>query len=146
MICPDSLDCIAKHLAAHPDGVMPEDLVEEAYTEAIQSKRFVELTGQVGDVVLMHPLMPHSASKNHLRIPRIITNPPVGLREPFKLKRERAEDYSLVEKKTLVALGLEELDFEPTTERRRIVPERVLRQQKMLEEETKRLEHDVVRQ
>jgi len=38
---------------------------------------FVELTGDIGDVVLMHPLMLHSASRNNLRIPRIITNPPV---------------------------------------------------------------------
>lgn len=71
----------------------------------------MQLTGKKGDVILIHPLMvsaivlnnmfmpismdvqPHSASKNHKRIPRFITNPPITLKEPFKLHRECKEDY-----------------------------------------------------
>lgn len=56
-------------------------------------------------------LVLHSASKNFLRIPRIITNPPVALREPFNFNRENPDDYSLVERKTLAALGIDKLDF-----------------------------------
>lgn len=103
-------------------------------------KDFVEITGEVGDVVLMHPLMLHSASKNHLRIPRVITNPPVALREPFDFNRENPEDYSLVELKTLKALGRDRFDFKITTERRRIVPRREIEANRMREEEKKRLE------
>ena len=55
--------------------------------------------------------MLHSAAKNFLRIPRVITNPPVGMREPFNFNRENPDDYSLVEKKTLAALGVDRLDF-----------------------------------
>ena len=55
--------------------------------------------------------MLHSASKNHTRIPRIITNPPAALKEPFKFNRKNPSDFSLVEKKTLDALGVEQLDF-----------------------------------
>lgn len=55
--------------------------------------------------------MLHSASKNHLRLPRIITNPPVSLNEPFNFNRENPDDFSLVEKKTLKELGVERLDF-----------------------------------
>jgi hypothetical protein len=67
-----------------------------------------EMTGEVGDVYLLHPLMLHSASKNLLRLPRIITNPPVALKEPFKLNRKEGEgEYSLVERKTLMELGME---------------------------------------
>lgn len=72
---------------------------------------FVELTADVGDVVLLHPLMLHSASKNYLRIPRIITNPPAALKEPFNFDRENPEDYSLVERKTLLALGVDRFQF-----------------------------------
>ena len=92
VISPDGLDLFARYLAAHPEGVEPRDLKfipstsdreEECWSHLKEIKRcqkFVELTGQAGDVVLMHPLMMHSASKNYLRIPRVITNPPVALR------------------------------------------------------------------
>jgi hypothetical protein len=70
----------------------------------IPTSSFVEATGKVGDVYLMHPFTLHSASENLLRIPRIITNPPVCLKEPFNFDREDGK-YSLVEKKTLKELG-----------------------------------------
>ncbi|KAI0081608.1 hypothetical protein K474DRAFT_1252544 [Panus rudis PR-1116 ss-1] len=155
-IATDGIDMIAKYLAAHPEGVLPISLSfvpststaadprdDPGYWSHLQEvkkcEKFVELTGEVGDVILLHPLMLHSASKNYLRIPRIITNPPVALKEPFNLNRENPEDLSLVERKTLKALGLDRLDFKPTTERRRIVPQRVLREQKMIEDEKRRL-------
>lgn len=83
--------------------------------------------------------MLHSASKNHLRIPRVITNPPIALKQPFSFDRAEPSEYSLVEQKTLKALGVERLAFSPATERRRVVPERVRIQQKMAEEEKARL-------
>ncbi|KAJ8454099.1 hypothetical protein ONZ45_g19437 [Pleurotus djamor] len=158
-ICPDGLDKIAAYLSVHPEGVLPTGLSftpstttfsEGSYhndphywshlKEIKSCSKFVELTGKIGDVVLLHPLMLHSASKNYLRIPRVITNPPVSLKEPFNFSRDNPADYSLVELKTLKALGKDRFEFKPTTERRRIVPARVLRQRKMLEDEKKRLE------
>lgn len=156
-IAPDGIDLIAKYLASHPEGVIAESLtfrpstcVAEDYKnvpgfwshleEVKKCEKFVEVTGEVGDVVLLHPLMLHSASKNNLRIPRVITNPPVGLREPFDFNRENPAEFSLVERKTLKALGVDRLDFRPTTQRRRIIPKRVLIQQAMLEAEKKRVE------
>lgn len=154
-IAPEGIDLIAKYLAAHPEGVIPEDRTFRPSTcntadwrsapgfwshveEVKRCQQFVEVTGEVGDVVLLHPLMLHSASRNNLRIPRVITNPPVSLRTPFNFNRENPEEYSLVELKTLKALGVDRLDFKPNTERRRIVPARVLREQAMLEAERKR--------
>ena len=67
---------------------------------------FHEATGEVGDVFLLHPLMLHSASKNLLRKVRIITNPPVSLKEPFCFDRADPKRYSLVEQKTLKDLGM----------------------------------------
>ncbi|KAK7449293.1 hypothetical protein VKT23_013436 [Stygiomarasmius scandens] len=155
-IAPEGIDLIANYLATHPEGVRPTGLSftpsnttyennkdDPGYwshmTEVRRCNKFVEVTGEIGDVVLLHPLMLHSASKNHLRIPRVITNPPVGLKEPFNFSRERDEDYSLVERKTLKALGVDHLDFKITTERQRIVPKRAVNQSKTLEEEKMRL-------
>lgn len=155
-ISPDGLDKIAKYLSQHPEGVLPTGLsftpstttcdINEndpgywSHLKEIQNcSRFVELTGEAGDVILLHPLMLHSASKNRTRVPRIITNPPVGLKEPFNFNRSNPGEYSLVERKTLRALGVESFDFQLTTERRRITPKRAAGQVKMLEDEQRRL-------
>ncbi|KAF9455537.1 hypothetical protein BDZ94DRAFT_1242180, partial [Collybia nuda] len=79
-------------------------------------------TGQAGDMFICHGFMPHSASKNHLRIPRFITSPKFVLEHPFNLNREDPSDYSLVEKKTLGVLGVPSLpDWKITGERARFV-------------------------
>lgn len=157
MIAPDGLDLIANYLVAHPEGVLPighsfipstttaehpeQDPGYWSHLKAIkQCKRFLELTGEVGDVVLMHPLMLHSASKNYTRELRVISNPPVALKVPFLFDREDVGEYSLVEKKTLKALGVDRLrNWKIATERRRLIPERVKAQEKVLEEEQQRL-------
>lgn len=158
-ICPDGLIRNARYLSEHPEGVLPTGLSFTPTTaahipdtaelpnphrwshleEVKKCSQFVEVTGSPGDVYLLHPLMLHSASKNHTRIPRIITNPPVSLIQPFCFDKENDEDYSLVEKKTLSALGVDRFPFKATTERKGIVPERVRVQMKMLEEEKRRL-------
>ena len=157
-IAPDGIDPVARYLAAHPEGVLPTGLsftpstspyakenhhLDPDYWSHLEKvkdcKIFDEMTGSIGDVVLMHPLMLHSASKNLTRKWRIITNPPVSLKEPFKFHRENPDEYSLVELKTLKALGVDSYDFKPTTERRRVVPKRVALQKQIMEEELKRL-------
>ncbi len=91
----------------------------------------------------MHPLMLHSASHNHLRIPRLITNPPVSLQnEPFNFARSDPSQYSLVERKTIRAMGStpeKGVPFQITGKRERVVPERLKLQSKMMEEEKARL-------
>ena len=153
-VAPEGIGHVARYLAAHPEGVVPAGppsrLVpstdpaddSQAYTHretAEKCTQFVEMTGEVGDVVLLHPLMLHSASKNFLREARVIINPPVALHEPFNFNREDVDQYSLVELKTLRALGAERLDFKPTTERRRLPPKSQAVKNAMLEEEKRRL-------
>ncbi|KAI0669131.1 hypothetical protein C8Q78DRAFT_978137 [Trametes maxima] len=158
-IAPQGVAMVARYLAAHPEGVVPKHLAffpdtgdddDGARTEDVpgywshcaaarRCTAFVELTADVGDVVLLHPLMLHSASRNALRVPRVITNPPVALREPFCFSREDPGEYSLVERATLRALGVDRFEFRRTGERRRIVPERVIRERKMREDEKRRL-------
>ena len=102
---------------------------------------FHEMTGEVGDVILLHPLMLHSASKNSLRIPRIITNPPVSMREPFNFNRSDPLEYSLVEMKTLKELGVESLpNWKATGSRERLTSDGFLMREQMKAAELKRLE------
>ncbi|EJD40883.1 hypothetical protein AURDEDRAFT_69467 [Auricularia subglabra TFB-10046 SS5] len=147
-ICPTAMPAIAAYLAAHPEGVVPTPIHNNpapphgaedediAYLEVVKrpGMRFTELTGAVGDVILMHPLMLHSASRNWRRAVRVITNPPVGLKDPFCFGRLNAWEYSLVEQKTLMVLGAwaDETgicglkSWKATGERRRIVPPRLM--------------------
>ncbi|PGH15355.1 hypothetical protein AJ79_02521 [Helicocarpus griseus UAMH5409] len=158
MICTDGIDVIAKHLYEHPEGVTPrmrprnqtspgEKVGLEFYINVVQNcSNFVEVTGEVGDVYLMHPLMLHSASRNALRIPRVITNPPVSIKEPFNFNRAEGDPYSLVEQKTLRALGRPEglPGWKIVGEREEVVPERVRVQQRMKEMELRRLRGEKV--
>jgi len=114
-IAPDSVRVIARYLADHPEGVSPNDF---NFQELIsRCTRFEEVSGQAGDVVIMHPFMLHASSQNTLKQPRFMTNPPVVLKEPMKLSRENPEEFSLLERATLHYLGLEQLDFQPTASR-----------------------------
>ncbi|KAI0768809.1 hypothetical protein BD413DRAFT_561666 [Trametes elegans] len=127
-IAPDGIKNVVRWLYDHPEGVGGGDMAQDPDGSrsicSIQScKDFVELTGNAGDVILLHPFMPHSASKNHLRIPRFITNPPVTLKEPLNLNRDAEADYSLVELKILRALGEGRLpQWQITAPRRRFTP------------------------
>ena len=136
-VATDSVKPVAQYLHDHPEGVLPGKpgfghLVNEC-------TQFTELTGKIGDVVLIHPYVLHASSQNMLNIPRFITNPPVKLKEPMNFNRDNPADFSPVEQAILNALDVERLDFKPTAEREAVVPERVRRQAKMLEEEKARL-------
>jgi hypothetical protein len=155
MICPPAIDLIAKHLYKHPEGVSPRmtpraenpEFKQETsglkwYNEIAASMAddaFVEATGVVGDVYLLHPLMMHSASNNQMRKIRVITNPPVSIKEPFCFDRKDG-DYSLVERKTMRAIGKERLPgWKIQGERQGIVPQRVKDQLEMKRKEEERL-------
>ena len=154
VICPPAIDVVAGHLLENPAGVSPRMTPRSQNPEFRQEDglswfgevargmpdgAFVEATGVVGDVYLLHPLMLHSASNNRLRKVRVITNPPVSLKEPFRFDREDG-DFSVVERKTLRALGKERLDgWKIQGERQRIVPERVRVQMEMKRKEEERL-------
>ena len=69
------------------EGVLPDDF---PYDELIaQCSTFVETTGRLGDVVLMHPYMLHAVSQNHRGTARFITNPPIALKAADALRPRR---------------------------------------------------------
>jgi hypothetical protein len=130
----DSVGVIARYLAAHPEGVEPNGF---DFRERIREcERFAEATGKAGDIYLIHPYALHAVSQNVLRVPRVITNPPISLREPMRFNQENP---SLVEQAILRGLGVERYDFEPKAPRRKIVPHRVAEQERLMEEERIRL-------
>ena len=136
-VAADSVPVIAKFLATHPEGVRPDGFDFQALVA--QCSQFLEATGKAGDVYLMHPYLLHASSKNALRLPRLITNPPVHLKEPMCFNRPDGS-YSLVEAAVLRGLGAESFEFVPTAPRERIIPERERIQATMREEEKARLE------
>lgn len=142
-IAPDGIKNVVQWLYEHPEGVdtLPQDPDGSRSICSIQScSDFVELTGEAGDVILIHPLMPHSASKNHLRIPRFITNPPVTLKGPLNLNRANLADYSLVELKILQTLGTSSLpDWKIERERIRFTPRTRAGKDAMILEELERM-------
>lgn len=121
------------------DRTSPDEL--DFYDTIVQQcNEFHEMTGNVGDVILLHPLMVHSASVNSLRIPRIITNPPVSLKAPFDFDRDDPSQYSIVERKTLHDLGKDRLKgWKIRGGREFVVPDRVKAQEEMKRQELKRL-------
>jgi hypothetical protein len=135
-VAADSVPVVARYLAGHPEGVAPGDFGPANLIA--QCSRFFEATGEAGDVYLMHPFLLHASSLNALRRPRLITNPPIHLKEPMRFSRPDG-DYSLVERAILRGLGVDSYDFTPTGPRERIVPERVRIQEKMRAEARARL-------
>jgi hypothetical protein len=107
-----------------------------------QCHDFAETTGKLGDVMLLHPYILHTISQNHRGTARFITNPPITLKEPMNFNPADASEFSLVELAVLRGLGVERPDYKPTGERERVVPQRVLKQQKIVMEEQARLAAD----
>jgi hypothetical protein len=137
-VATDSIPVMARFLHDRPEGVLPGEFDFKARIR--ECEEFVEATGGAGDVWLLHPFSLHAVSQNVLRVPRVITNPPVALREPFRFDREDPSEFSVVERTTLRALGVDRLDWKATGPREHIVPERVKRQQELEAELAKRRE------
>ena len=135
----DSIAPVARFLAARPEGVPPNAFPPKGAL-ALECHDFRETTGKAGDVYLLHPFTLHTSSYNHRPEARFMTNPPVALREPMRLdRRGDGSAYSLVEQGILRALGVEHLEFKPTSERQRIVPPRKATEHEVLERERQRL-------
>jgi hypothetical protein len=136
-IATDSVAVVARYLAQHPEGVLPLDF---DFADLVgQCQNFVELTGQCGDVVLMHPYLLHATSQNVIQHGRLISNPPIALRAPMQFDRADPREFSTVESAVLRGLAVDRLEFAPSGERELVVPQRVLDQQRRELEQAERL-------
>jgi hypothetical protein len=136
-VATDSVGPVARFLADHPEGVLPDEFPKAELIA--QCTEFEEATGRLGDVFLLHPYILHAKAQNVLRVPRVITNPPVTLAEPMKFDRRDPLETSLIERAVLRGLGVDRYEFWPTAARERVVPERVRRQERMKAAERARL-------
>ncbi|GAA0946844.1 hypothetical protein [Virgisporangium aurantiacum] len=124
-VATDSVAPVARYLADHPDGCLsggrPVDGVPVIpYDDlARQCSEFIEATGDIGDVYLLHPMILHAKSQNVLRRPRVITNSTLFLSEPMRFNRPNVDDHSPVERAVLRALGVDRYDFVATGPRER---------------------------
>lgn len=135
----DSVGVIARYLAARPEGILPGGF---PFGELIaQCHDFFEATGKAGDVYLLHPYLLHASSSNALRLPRLITNPPITLKEPMRFDRSGApgDEFSLVEQAVLRGVGVNRLPYRIAGEREAVIPLRIQRQAEMMEKEKARL-------
>ena len=104
----DSIGPVARLLLDSPGGIHPDSVQGGGYLIpglADQCSEFGELTGEAGDMVLLHPYMLHRVSINPSTRPRFIANMAPVLSEPMDFDREPDDCYSLVELATLHALG-----------------------------------------
>lgn len=147
-VAADSVGPVARFLAGNPQGVYPLRPAEGGDPDAVlipygdlvaQCRDFVEATGEVGDVYLLHPFVLHAKSQNTLRVPRIITNPPLTLARPMRFDRPDHAEHSLVEQAVLRALGTTRYEFRPTRSRDTLVPPRIAAERRLLAEERRRL-------
>jgi hypothetical protein len=116
----ESVPVVARLLRDHPEGVRPDEFDFPALVS--QCRDFREVTGRVGDVVLVHPFLLHNFSQNPSGTPRFITNLCVSLKEPMRFDRPDPAEYSPVERTVLRALGEERIEFTPVVPRERIDP------------------------
>ena len=93
----DSGPRVARALRDHPEGL---DLSDPAVTGPLGAacSRWAEVTGEVGDVLLLHPFTLHASTTNH-REARVIANPNIALADPMDLDRP-AGDRSVLEEVT----------------------------------------------
>ena len=121
----DSIAPVARLLAGcpaglHPDGVQGGGYLVPGLIE--QCSDFVELTGEAGDVVLVHPYMLHRVSVNPSPRPRFIANMALVLAKPMRFSRPADDAYSLVELAVLRRLNASSLDFQTTRRALRVKP------------------------
>jgi len=137
-LCEDGTTQVCKYLYDHPEGL--EVPFDELFQHITDCREFVEVTAKAGDSVICHCYLLHTASKNHLRKPRVITNPHVALKEPFNFNRPDPSDYSMVEQLVLDRLGRTSLpEWHITAPRRYFYPRNYTFKSARLHEELERM-------
>ncbi len=95
----DSPAKVARYLAQHPEGT---DFVNDGRVHVqkllAQCHDYHEVTGEVGDVLLIHPLMLHAGSDNRSRDIRWMSNPLIFTEQPMDFWRDDRARESVVER------------------------------------------------
>ena len=105
-MCVDSIGVVARLLPPHPEGIHPHTVY--SYIKPYMDKecsQFEELTGEAGDLAIMHPYMVHRVAGNPSGRPRFGQFPSIKLSQPMQFSRRDPGDYGLAELVTLKELG-----------------------------------------
>lgn len=112
-MCVDSIGVVARLLARYPQGIHPDSV--QSYIRPYMIKEcsaFEELTGEAGDLAIMHPYMVHRVAGNPSGRPRFAQFPSIKLLQPMRFGRDDPSAYSLSELVVLKELGqLKRFDF-----------------------------------
>ena len=112
-MCIDSIGVVARLLAQHPEGIHPDSVQSYIHPHMIKEcSEFEELTGEAGDLAIMHPYMVHRVAGNPSGRPRFAQFPSLKLSQPMQFGRDDPSEYSLSELVVLKELGqLKRFDF-----------------------------------
>ena len=112
-MCVDSIGVVARLLAQHPEGIHPDSVQSYIQPHMIKEcSEFEELTGEAGDLAIMHPYMVHRVAGNPSGRPRFAQFPSIQLSQPMQFARDDPSEYSLSELVVLKELGqLKRFDF-----------------------------------
>lgn len=141
-MCVDSVGVVARLLARHPEGIHPDTVY--SYIKPYMVKecdKFEELTGEAGDLAIMHPYMVHRVAGNASGRVRFGQFPSLGLSQPMQFNREDRGDYSLAELVVLKKLGeLTHLDYADEADYEKYPREDITPPPSRTEEEKKAIE------
>ena len=111
-ICVDSVGEVARLLAQHPEGLHPDSVFSYISPHMKREcSEFAELTGEAGDLAIIHPYMMHRQAANPSGRARFAQFPSLVLAEPMLFDREDPSDYSLAELVVLKELGVDRFPF-----------------------------------
>ena len=112
-MCLDSVGVVARLLAQHPEGIHPDSVQSYIQPHMIREcSDFEELTGEAGDLAIIHPFMVHRVGGNPSGRPRFAQFPSINLSHPMQFQRDDPGEYSLSELVVLKELGqLKSFDF-----------------------------------
>ena len=141
-MCVDSVGVVARLPARHPEGIHPDTVY--SYIKPYMVKecdKFEELTGEAGDLAIMHPYMVHRVAGNASGRVRFGQFPSLGLSQPMQFNREDRGDYSLAELVVLKKLGeLTHLDYADEADYEKYPREDITPPPSRTEEEKKAIE------
>lgn len=119
VVAADSLKPVAQLLRSNPQGLHPDSVQGAGYLIpglVEQCSDFRELTGEPGDMYVIHPYVLHRVAINPTTRPRFIANMALVLKEPMPFLKDEKYALSLVELAVFHALGEETIHFDPERE------------------------------
>jgi len=134
----DSVKHVAELLFQHPEGLYLDSF--HAKDLIGKCSDFKECTGELGDIILLHPYILHCASPNVSGKARFIINPPITLKRPMNFNRENVSDHSPVEQAILHVLGKKRCEFKPAAPREYFMSDHAKKRKSELEKQKKMLQ------